>query len=191
MPYRRVPCFAGGYYHIYNRGNNRGIIFFERENYLYFLRQVHKYFVSEAVDIIAYCLMPNHYHLLVGVNSDSVNLAGILQPFTVSYTKAINKRFGRVGALFQGRFKAILIDKNEYLIHLSRYLHMNPVNANLVASPEEWEFSSYQEYVGLRASTLVKSETVLSHFPSSQVYRDFTMAYKQSDVEMIKHLTTD
>src|SRR5574341_1106415 len=153
MPYRKVPFFAGGYYHIYNRGNNQEAIFFERENYTFFLRQVRKYFGREAVDIVAYCLMPNHYHLLVHLKVD--DLGSMVQPFALSYTKAINKRFNRVGTLFQGPFKAIWVEREEYLLQLCRYIHLNPVKAGLVARAEDWEFSSYRDYVGLRDDGLI------------------------------------
>src|SRR5438046_1575799 len=99
MPYRKTDFCKGEWYHLYNRGNNRQPIFFERENYLYFLRKVREHLTAEALDMIAYCLMPNHYHFLVRLHSD--DLASIMQPFVVAYTKAINKRYGRVGALFQ------------------------------------------------------------------------------------------
>ena len=100
MPYRKESFYPGAYYHLYNRGVNREKIFFERENYLFFLRQLRKYLKRELVSIIAYCLMPNHYHLIIYLNTN--NLANIMQRFTLSYSKAINKRYSRVGALFQG-----------------------------------------------------------------------------------------
>ena len=188
MPYRAVEFRAGEYYHIYNRGNNYQPIFFERENYLYFLRQLRKYLVPD-VEIITYCLMPNHYHLLVHLKTD--DLSGLMQPFVLSYTKAINKRYERVGSLFQGRFKAIHIDRNEYLVHLSRYIHLNPVEAGLVRRPEDWEFSSYPEFIGLRNGTLPKPDIVLSQFPSPGAYRLFVEAYTERDKKVIKHLMLD
>jgi len=104
MPYRQNIFQAGQYYHIYNRGNNRQDIFFERENYLFFLRLVRKYLL-ETLDVIAYCLMPNHYHLLIQLKK--AELSAAMQAFSLSYTKAMNRRYGRVGSLFQGRFQAI------------------------------------------------------------------------------------
>jgi len=148
-----------------------------------------EYLSPEAVEIAAYCLMPNHYHLLVYLKTD--DLSGLMQPFTLSYTKAINKRYARVGSLFQGRFKAILVDKNEYLLHLSRYIHLNPVAARLMKRPEDWEFSSYPEYVGLRKGTLPKPNVVLLQFPSSDAYRRFVETYVESDKEIIEHLLHD
>jgi REP element-mobilizing transposase RayT len=188
MPYRRVPFFAGGYYHIYNRGNNQQAIFFERENYVFFLRQLRKYFVRTAVDIVAYCLMPNHYHLLIHLKID--DLASLVQPFALSYTKAINKRLHRVGTLFQGPFKAILIEREEYLLELSRYIHLNPVKAALVARAEDWEFSSYRDYIGLRNGSLVAPEVVLAYFPSRQAYREFIES-AQEDRQLLQHLGLD
>jgi REP element-mobilizing transposase RayT len=115
MPLRVTPFAPEVYYHFYNRGNNRQAVFFQPENYLYFLNGAKKYLTS-TVTIIAYCLMPTHYHILVRIKQTSevfmtsevsgrevsrqVSLA--MQKFLISYTKAINKRFSRVGSLFQG-----------------------------------------------------------------------------------------
>lgn len=186
MPYRSVKFVADAYYHLYNRGNNFQPIFFERENYLYFLRQLRKHLTAEAAEIIAYCLMPNHYHLLVHLKAD--DLSDRMQAFALAYTKAVNKRYGRAGSLFQGHFKAIHVDRDEYLLHLSRYIHLNPVAAGLSKCPEDWEFSSYPEYVGLRRGALPKPAIVLSQFPSTGAYRQFVEAYQSEDRKVIAHL---
>lgn len=186
MPYRKESFYPGAYYHLYNRGVNREKIFFERENYLFFLRQLRKYFKRELVSIIAYCLMPNHYHLIIYLNTN--NLANIMQRFTLSYSKAINKRYSRVGALFQGPFKAIQVDRNEYLIHLSRYIHLNPVEANIINKAEDWEFSSYRDYIGIRKGTLIAPDIVLTQFNSRNDYEQFVKKYEEKDIEFIRHL---
>ncbi len=188
MPYRKFEFRAGEYYHLYNRGNNYQPIFFERENYLYFLRQIRKYLLDTLV-IVAYCLMPNHYHLLVYLKTDDLSVK--MQPFILSYTKAVNERYDRVGSLFQGRFRAIHVDRNEYLIHLSRYIHLNPVLAGLVKNPEDWEFSSYREYIRLRNGTLPQPEVVLTQFPSPSAYSQFVNAYIEDDNKLIEHLVLE
>jgi hypothetical protein len=101
--------------------------------------------------------MPNHYHLLMQCKTDEVSEA--MQRLSMAYTKAMNRRYNRVGSLFQGQFQAIAIQSNEYLYHLTRYIHLNPVKAGIVVHPKDWEFSSYLEYAGLRGGTLPK----LSH----------------------------
>lgn len=161
-------------------------IIFERENYLYFLRQVRKYLAGGAVGIIGYCLMPNHYHLLVRLQAD--DLSKPMQQLGLSYTKAINRRHGRAGSLFQGPFKAAHVDLDEYLLHLSRYIHLNPVAAGLAKRPEDWEFSSYREYVGLRDGTLPRPDVVLGHFASADEYRRFVESYAGGDDKGIEHL---
>lgn len=176
MPSRRIPLQAGNYYHIYNRGNNRQQIFFERDNYLHFLHLMRQYLVTEGVDILAYCLMPNHYHFLVYLQGD--NLSAAMHRLAVAYTKGINKRFNRSGALFQGRFQSIHISDPNYLIHLSRYIHLNPVKAGFVDRAEEWEFSSYPEYAGLRAGTLPKMEYLKCQFQDESVDRLFLIDNK-------------
>jgi putative transposase len=187
MPRRQVILQAGNYYHVYNRGNNRQLIFFERENYIYFLRLLRKHLITHGVDIIAYCLMPNHYHLLVYLKTN--RFSNLMQAFTLSYAKAINKRYQRVGSLFQGRFEAIHVDTEEYLLHLTRYIHLNPVCGNIVDKAENWEFSSYQEYVDLRQGSLPKIDGVRSQFYSADAYRYF-LEDLTSD-RLIQHLTCE
>ncbi len=187
---RNLQFKAGHYYHLYNRGVNREPIFFNEENWEYFIKRLRRYCRPELIDIVAYCLMPNHYHILVYLNDDNLSTK-IMQPFTVSYTKAVNRQQSRVGPIFQGAFKAKLIDKIEYLLHLSRYIHLNPVFAGLTDNPANWTFSSYKDYVGLRNGTLAKPQIVLSQFPSRQAYAKFVLAYSETDRELIEHMMFD
>jgi REP element-mobilizing transposase RayT len=207
MPRRSVPLVAGEYYHLYNRSHNREPIFLEPANYNFFLRRLRQYVTSRDARVIAYVLMPNHYHLLIQSLTD--DLSGAMQRFGISYTKAMNQRFGRVGSVFQGAFQARLVDRDEYLLHLSRYLHLNPVRARLVNCPEEWAFSSYREFVGLRNGTLPQANVVLRCFAAetgktsevsktSEVwdearrrYRGFVEAYQAADRARISHLLFD
>ena len=171
MPSRSINFEQGRYYHVYNRGNNCQTIFYDRENYLYFLRLARHYLVDEHISILAYCLMPNHYHFLVECNGGSLSRA--MQLLSLTYTKGINKRFNRVGSLFQGRFKAILVDSDEYLVHLVRYIHLNPVTADFVRSASVWEFSSFSEYAGIRNGSLPSMELVCSMIGSDDEYCSF------------------
>ncbi len=190
MPLRKIEFRAGHYYHLYNRGINYQPIFFNQGNWGYFIKRLRQYCQPELIDIIAYCLMPNHYHLVVYLKCDDLSKK-IMQPFGLSYTKAINKQQTRVGPLFQGPFKAKLVDKDEYLLHLSRYIHLNPVFAGLVNRPEGWKFSSYRDYVGLRNGTLPKPDIVLSQFASQQAYVEFIESYTDDDNNLIEHLMLD
>jgi len=201
MPRRDVSFCVNEYYHLYNRGNNRAEIFYERENYLFFLRRLRKFLIP-TVEVVAYCLMPNHYHLLVQVNGSktsevletsevSAEVSNAMKLFSISYTKAMNNRYNRVGSLFQGAFQAKHVGTDRYLIHLSRYIHINPVVANLVKRPEDWEFSSYREYIGIRERTLPEPEITLSQFSSRQAYREFVESYTSKDQDMIAGLLFD
>ncbi len=133
MPRPQRDLVPGEYYHLYNRGNNRQNIFFERENYLYFLKQFRYFVAEETVHVVAYCLMPDHYHVLIYLREDGLSKA--MQRFTMSYTNAMNRRYGRCGSLFQGRFQTIHVDSDAYLLHLTRYIHLNPMRACLVQHP--------------------------------------------------------
>lgn len=187
MPRREIPFLADHYYHIYNRGNNRQAIFFESANYLYLLRGIKKY-VCPAASIIAYCLMPTHYHMLVRVkgsqnsefseNSEfSRAVSKAMMRLSVSYTRAVNKRFGRVGSLFQGQFQAKPIQQYGHLLNLCVYIHANPVKDGLVDAPEDWTYSNYLEWIGLRDGTLVDRDFIQEHFNSPEEYRSLVMEY--------------
>ena len=178
MPYRRVDFHPNGYYHLYNRGVNYQTIFFEKENYLFFLRRLEKHFNPEDIEVLAYCLMPNHYHLMVYLKKG--HLSDLFQPFLVSYTKAINNRYGRTGPLFQGPFKAVQIEKDDYLLQLSRYIHLNPVKASLVNHPEDWEFSSYRVYLERPNENITRPETILGFFKSPLEYQQFVESQEES-----------
>jgi REP element-mobilizing transposase RayT len=189
MPRRKLEFCLGHYYHLYNRGHNRQDIFFDRQNYLYFMRQLRYHLVEQMVDVVAYCLMPNHYHLLVHLRSD--HLSERMQSFVLSYTKAINQRYGRCGSLFQGRFQAIWVDTEEYLLHLSHYIHLNPVKAGLVERPEDWEFSSYQDYMELRQEPLVSIAPIRKQVESGMSYRSFMEAEGWESPDGLRRLLLD
>lgn len=186
MPRRVIPFTPNQYYHFYNRGNNRQAVFFARENYLYFLQGVRKY-LCEQVNVLAYCLMPTHYHILGMVkqktsefseNSEvSAMVSKAMMRLGVSYTKAINKRFARVGALFQGQFQGKPIITYSYLLNLCIYIHANPVKDGLVALPEDWEFSNYLEWMGMRNGKLVNREFISENFGAPEEYRELVMEH--------------
>jgi len=176
------------YYHIYNRGVNYGKIFFNDDNWKFFLLRFRKYCISDHGRLIAYCLMPNHYHFLVLITNEDFGKR-VMQPFTVSYTKAINKQRKRVGPLFQGPFKSKHVDNLEYLELLTRYIHRNPVTAGFVSSPDRWAYSSFMDYIGLRYGTLPYMEPVLENFSSPDEYQQFVE--DDQDENIISHLVFD
>jgi REP element-mobilizing transposase RayT len=166
----------GEFYHIYNRGSGRQSIFRETENYLFLLRRVKQYAQSFNVTVIAYCLLPNHYHFLL--RQDGQQPAGMFpQRLFNSYTKAFNKRYGRTGTLFEGRYKAIHVDKDGYLLHLCRYVHANPVKHGLTPNLERWPYSNYLEWIGARKGTLVDREFSRELFPEPEDYGRFVQEY--------------
>lgn len=160
-----------GLYHIYNRGNNHQPVFFSQENYFYFLRKCHKYLRPHA-DILAWCLMPNHFHFLIDILEKSlspVKSGGIMMPAITngfrllqsSYAKGINKQMGRSGNLFQQKTKGKLLCDEKSAVTVFHYIHQNPVAANLVLFPEQWEYSSYPDYMGLRNGTLCNKQKAI------------------------------
>jgi len=193
MPRRQTPFVTGLYYHIYNRGNNRQNIFFQPENYLYFLRNVKRY-LAPLAKVTAYCLMPTHYHLLVKVQTSEVlkkhilsetrveqtsevSISRAMMRLSVSYTKAINKRFARVGSLFQGQFQAKPVQNYPHLLNLCVYIHANPVKDGLVGLPEDWIYSNYMEWLGQRNGALVDHEFIQEHFGCSAEYQELVMHF--------------
>jgi putative transposase len=185
MPRREIPFLPDVYYHFYNRGNNRQAVFFEAANYLYFLRGIKKY-VLPVAEVIAYCLMPTHYHILVRVLAQtsevSMQVSRAMQKFLISYTKAINKRFERVGALFQGQFQAKPVQRYDHLLNLCVYIHANPVKDGLVSAPEDWPYSNYLEWMGERDGTLFDPEFVRDNFGAPQDYQALVAEYLRTRI---------
>lgn len=147
------------FYHIYNQGNNKQAIFLDEDNYTYFLSLVEKLVVPKC-DLVSWCLMPNHFHLLVKSNSESVKeksvgslrlteLSNAIRVLQSNYTLAFNKRNYRTGSLFRPKFKSKLIDTtidDKYLRTCFHYIHQNPLKAGLVQRMEDWKYSSFNHY---------------------------------------------
>jgi len=158
-----------------------------------FIQKVHGEY-QKLVLIICYCLMPNHFHFLVkqikenGVSTFAAN-------FTNSYTKYFNTKHERVGPLFQGLFKAVRVESDEQLIHVSRYIHLNPVSSFLIRPDqlENYQWSSYPEYLDLSSERIADKEIVLELFPSKEKYKQFVLDQVNyaRELENIKHLILD
>ena len=138
--------FPGAVYHVTSRGDRREPIFeddVDREALLATVEQAMERFDAE---VLAYCLMGNHYHFVL--HTRQANLSLLMRHVNGVYTQSFNRRHGKVGHLFQGRFKAILVDRDAYLIQLCPYVELNPVRAGMVAEPAAWPWSSYRAHTG-------------------------------------------
>lgn len=178
----------GGYYHVYNRGNAKGEVFYDEQDFSFFLyrfkenitgrlmsnhgRYIRRLLPAGAFTLISYCLMPNHFHLLIRQNGD-IPVSELLLRICTGYSKYFNRKYERVGHIFQDQFKAIMIDTDSYLLWLSAYIHTNPVVAGLASKPEEYVWSSYLDYLGVRPGTLCKKEFILSQAGGVRVYQNF------------------
>lgn len=155
--------FPGAVYHVTSRGNARGMIFdddFDRERFLNVLTSVVE---KQRWLCHAYCLMGNHFHLLI--ETPEANLSRGMRQLNGIYTQAFNRRHGRCGHLFQGRFKAILVDKGNYLLTLCRYIVLNPVAARIAPDPGAWAWSSYLATAGLMPSPeFLSTDWLLAQF---------------------------
>jgi putative transposase len=169
--------FAGALYHITSRGNGKNRIYFQDDDFELFLQILADVCERYNWVVHAYCLMSNHYHLLV--ETPDANLSQGMRQLNGVFTQSTNRKHHRVGHLFQGRYKAILVDKDAYLLELCRYIVLNPVRANMVSSPEEWPWSSWHCMLGNVESPLwLSTDTLLVQFAKNrqdaiQSYIDF------------------
>jgi len=169
--------YPDAYYHVINRGNSQEKIFLNDRDKEKFLEYLEKAAERFSIILHSYCLMSNHYHLLI--QTPDSNLSKAMQWINVSYAAYFNRKRDRHGHLFQGRFKAILIDADEYLKHLSRYIHLNPVRAKMVSSPAEYLWSSYAAFIGQqKAPQFLETNWLLSSFGKNKKqarrnYQDF------------------
>ncbi|MDP3994881.1 MAG: transposase [bacterium] len=199
---RKVPLVTGEIYHIFNRGIDGRVTFFDTNEYLR-AYQVMKYYqfsspslklskflrVSDSkrqklqetyqgeklVLIISYCFMPNHFHLLLRQEADR-GISKFLSQFQNSYTRYFNTKNKRVGQLFLDNFKNVLVEGEEQFLHLSRYIHLNPYSSSVVSSLDnlyKYEWSSLSEYLGESDDFICDKELILSQFKTKESYRDF------------------
>lgn len=149
---------------------------------------------QQCVDIIAFCLMGNHFHFLLKQLKDN-GIVKFMAKFTNSYTKYFNTKHERVGPLFQGVFKAVYVGSDEQLIHLSRYIHLNPVSGFLVKVEDlkDYSWSSYPEYLDIKTNQLVNLKEVLDFFKNNKEYENFVIdqADYVKSLKMIEHVSID
>ncbi len=175
----------GGVYHITSRGNARQRIFLDDGDKQIFLEVLNSVVKRFNWLCHAYCLMDNHYHLMV--ETPEGNLSRGMRQLNGVYTQLFNNKRKRVGHLFQGRYKSILVDKDKYLLSLCRYVVLNPVRAKLVKSPNAWRWSSYSATIGkIKKPSFLTSDWILSQFGNNKVdaiadYKEFVLSKKHEE----------
>jgi putative transposase len=157
-------------YHLFNRGCDKRSIFLSDKNYYYFLNKIRLSKEKYNVDVIAYCLMPNHFHLLVKQNSISP-ISKWIQNFLNGYVQAFNRQNNRKGTLFESSTQPRLINKESYLYCLIHYIHYNPVKAKLVDDPLDWKFSSFGIWTLKNENTFIPSQIRNEFFLSTKEYK--------------------
>lgn len=218
---KRITFVNNQFYHIYNRGVEKRDTFIDEKNYVRFIHDLYE-FNDKAlaqkfqivggqtpeykerdclVNILCFCLMPNHFHLILEQLQDS-GIPYFMQKLG-GYTTSFNLKYGRVGPLFQGKYKAIHIDNENYLLHLSRYIHLNPVE--LIESRwkeegiknwkkvneflESYRWSSYSDYIGKRNfPSVINKELISSYFDTPEEYKKFVMGWLVDDMGKIEKL---
>jgi putative transposase len=168
----------GGLYHVISRGNQRQDLFLSEIDLKRFLSFLSEYKIRYSFRLYAYALMKNHIHLLLEVGE--ISLSKIMQSILFRYTRYFNRRYEKIGHLFQGRYKAILCDKDAYLLELVRYIHLNPVRAKVVTGPEGYPWTGHLGYLGKAKDGLVDEDFVLGQFGrhkslARRKYREFIM----------------
>lgn len=190
--------FDGGVYHLYNRGHNKMVIFRDAEDYKFFLQRLAEILSLQpsksrwlrplpkgAFSIIAYCLMPNHFHFIVRQET-KLSVSKLIGKLLTSYGIYFNKKYKQVGTIFQDRFQAKEIDADQYLTYLSAYIHRNP------SKPFSWSYSSLATYLGEKGDLIVDPNLILSMFNNNHSrYRQFIRAYSKANINLISDLTFD
>ncbi|KKQ66777.1 MAG: hypothetical protein US86_C0003G0020 [Candidatus Daviesbacteria bacterium GW2011_GWA2_38_24] len=214
MPGRPVPLITGEIYHVYNRGHNKRTIFLTPRDYKRFKQTIYYYQFKgpkirfsrfnkdilnnflpikneKLVEILGFCLMPNHFHLqLKQLQDDGISI--FMSQIQNSYTKYFNTKYQSIGPLLQGCFKSRIIEDENQLTHLNRYIHLNPIVSGQSKDLESYPWSSYIEY-STRAELICSTELISSFFPS---IKDFTKFHtSQIDyamtLEILKHSAID
>lgn len=154
--------FPGAFYHVYNRGNDRHPVFRDDEDRMKYIWYLTRYAREMSVMLKTYCLLTNHFHLFI--QTLLANLPRFMHRLHSAYAMWYNKKRGRTGHLYTSRYQASLVQEGNYALELSRYIHLNPVKANLVNLPEEWAWSGYGHYSGMKQIPFLDSTMILDQF---------------------------
>ena len=152
--------YKGAFYHVISRGNRRQPIFHQKADYQRFLDRLESAVERYHFHLYAYVLMPNHFHLLL--EQEDLPLFRLMQVLLTSHARWHNVRYQQTGHLFQGRYRALLCDKDSYLLELTRYIHLNPVRAQIAEKPEAYPWSSYRAYLGGQPGRALEPGPVLA-----------------------------
>jgi len=208
----KIPFVSGWFYHVFNKGNNKDNIFFNEANYKYFLQKFDQY-LSKYIDTYTFCLLPNHFHILIRVKgtksrntqednakkhlkqklknhekSEEINQTIIQQfsNFFNSYTKSINKQQDRNGSLFKKHFKRKIILDKKYLSHIVFYIHLNPIYHKITDDYENYKWSSYWRILEDRPTKLQK-EALLNYFNGKEAFSSYHQRELQMSQEIEKY----
>lgn len=199
---------SGEYFHIYNRGNGKNKVFIDDDDFKFFILKLNqnlfpetfktKYSYSvplpkDSFSMVCYCLMPNHFHMLIKQNRE-IPISKLMLKVCTSYSKYFNKKYKNVGHIFQDQFKQVWVDDNSYLVWLSAYVHANPKTARLISNLKDYKWSSYSDFVSLNEG-LIKCEKniILEQFTDPRNYHDFIDSSSEAIRERkdLEHLLLD
>lgn len=175
MGRKKLEWYPGAMYHVTARGNRRSDIFKEEidyELYLKYMGEALSYY-KDCYRIISYCLMTNHVHIQIEAKEKPISFyIGRINNF---YAKNFNNKYNYIGHLFQSRYNAELIEKDNYVLEASKYIHLNPVRANMVSDPQAYKWSSYSMYMGKEKEQLISSDYILSYFKNKdrKLYKNY------------------
>ncbi|MCS6103248.1 transposase [Clostridium botulinum] len=173
----KIIWYEGAIYHITTRGNRRSKIFLDEQDFRVYLNKLEdslNYYDYLNYELISYCLMSNHVHLIIKTGKEP--LTRIMGRLNSTYTKYFNKKYNYIGHLFQSRYFSELIKDDKQILEASRYIHLNPVRANIVKKPEYYKWSSYSMFIGKTSKKTINPEIILDYFSKRNrdiLYKEF------------------
>ncbi len=175
------------YYHVYNRSLENMLLFDGGADYRHFLSLVKKYSQLYSITINVYCLIPNHYHFLLCQQTD-ITISKFLQSLNNAYVQGVNKKRKRRGTLYQGKPQYRVVEHEYYLMHLCRYIHLNPIKHNVIKDINHWKYSNYHERIGTRKGSLFEPDFIPVLFTDKKLYQEFVEDYipVMKDFSMLK-----
>jgi len=188
MPFRKVIFVPNCYYHVYNRGSEKRTIFLDRRDYSKFLERIKEGLKKYNISLLVFCLLSNHFHFLLKQNGETP-ISSFMNALLLGHAKYFNTKYERIGPLFQGRFKAKMIETEEYLLQLSKYIHRNPLEAHSgnLKDPRNlssYPYSSYINYLGKNVWPFVETKTILSYFSKNNPQLSYKTFVEETEADI-------